>query len=62
MDGYGLKNRIRISNAVDKELWKQLRSLSKETMIPMSKLLDKGHRACYPGVQGCQMTAFYFCL
>ncbi len=42
MDGYGLKNRIRISNAVDKELWKQLRSLSKETMIPMSKLLDKG--------------------
>ena len=42
MDSYGLKNRIRISNAVDKELWQQVRSLSEETMIPMAKLLDKG--------------------
>lgn len=42
MDSYGLKNRVRISNAVDKLLWEQLRKLSDETMVPMSKLLDKG--------------------
>jgi len=38
----GLKNRTPISNAVDTKLFKELKQLSKETMIPMSKLLDKG--------------------
>lgn len=37
-----LKNRARIGNAVDKELFERLKQLSEETMIPMSKLLDKG--------------------
>lgn len=41
MDKYGLKNRIRVSNAIDKELWQQLKEYSKETGIPISKLLDK---------------------
>ena len=41
-DKYGLKTRTRISNAVDSELWLKLQTLSKETMIPISKLLDKG--------------------
>ena len=38
----GLKNRTPISNAVDTVLFEQLKQLSKETMIPMSKLLDRG--------------------
>lgn len=38
---YGLKNRTRISNAVDKELYKQLQQISKDTMIPVSRLLDQ---------------------
>jgi len=38
----GLKNRTPISNAVDTKLYEQLKQLSKNTMIPMSKLLDKG--------------------
>ena len=38
----GLKNRTPISNAVDTRLYKQLQTLSKDTMIPISKLLDKG--------------------
>lgn len=37
----GLKNRIAISNAVDKELYAKLKAYSEETSIPMSKLLDK---------------------
>lgn len=37
-----LKNRVRIGNAVDKKLFDKLKELSKETMIPMSRLLDKG--------------------
>ena len=41
MDNYGLKNRVRISNAIDKELWNELKKYSKETGIPVSKLLDK---------------------
>ena len=36
-----LKNRTAISNAVDTGLWKQLQDYSKETSIPISKLLDK---------------------
>lgn len=38
----GLKNRTPISNAVKTELYEQLRELSKETMIPISRLLDRG--------------------
>lgn len=38
---YGLKNRTRISNAVDTKLWEQLQQYSKKSMIPISKLLDK---------------------
>lgn len=37
----GLKNRTPISNAVNTELFEQLKQLSKDTMIPMSKLLDR---------------------
>lgn len=37
----GLKNRIAISNAIDKELYARLKSYSEETSIPISKLLDK---------------------
>lgn len=37
-----LTTRVRIGNAVDKELFGKLKQLSDETMIPMSKLLDKG--------------------
>lgn len=37
-----LTSRVRIGNAVDKELFEKLKQLSKETMIPMSRLLDKG--------------------
>jgi post-segregation antitoxin (ccd killing protein) len=36
----GLKTRTTISNAVDTELLNQLKDLSKQTQIPMSKLLD----------------------
>lgn len=38
----GLKNRTPISNAVNTELYERLQKLSKETMVPVSKLLDKG--------------------
>ena len=38
----GLKNRTPISNAVDTKLYEQLKQLSKDTMIPISKLLDRG--------------------
>ena len=38
---YGLINRVRISNAIDKELYAQLKQISDETMIPISKLLDR---------------------
>ncbi len=38
----GLKNRTPISNAIDTKLYERLQQLSKETMIPISKLLDKG--------------------
>jgi len=37
-----LKNRTRIGNAVDKKLFERLKQLSKETMIPISRLLDRG--------------------
>lgn len=38
----GLKNRTPISNAVETKLYEQLKRLSQETMIPISKLLDRG--------------------
>ena len=38
---YGLTNRVRISNAIDKELYKELKKISDQKMIPISKLLDK---------------------
>ena len=41
MDNRGLKNRIAISNAIDKDLYKRLKAYSDETSIPVSKLLDK---------------------
>lgn len=37
----GLKNRVAISTAIDKELWEKLKKHSQATSIPMSKLLDK---------------------
>lgn len=37
-----LKNRVRFTNTLDKKRLKQLQQLSKETMIPMSRLLDRG--------------------
>lgn len=37
----GLKNRVAISNAIDKELYNKLKVYSVETGIPMSKLFDK---------------------
>ncbi len=36
-----LKNRTPISNAVETNLWNSLKQYSKETGIPISKLLDK---------------------
>lgn len=36
-----LKTRERFTNTLNKELLKQLQELSKETMIPMSRLLDR---------------------
>ena len=36
-----LKNRERIGSAIDKELLNKLREYSKETKIPISKLLDE---------------------
>lgn len=38
----GLKNRTPISNSIDTTLLNQLKELSNKTMIPISKLLDKG--------------------
>jgi len=37
----GLKNRRPLSNAVKIELYNQLKELSDETKIPISKLLDE---------------------
>lgn len=39
-----LKNRTPMSNAIDTELLNQLKNYSKETGIPLSKLLDKAIR------------------
>ncbi|HDR7790265.1 ribbon-helix-helix domain-containing protein [Bacillus paranthracis] len=37
----GLKTRKALSNAVRIELYEQLKALSDETKVPMSKLLDE---------------------
>ena len=39
-----LKNRIQMSSAIDKELYAWLKTYSKDTDIPMSKLLDQAIR------------------
>lgn len=36
-----LKNRIRIGSAINKDLYNNLKKLSKQTRIPISKLLDE---------------------
>ena len=36
-----LKNRVVPNSAIDKVLYEKLKNLSKETSIPISKLLDK---------------------
>lgn len=36
-----LKNRERITTTVNIEIMKELRKLSKETMVPISKLIEK---------------------
>ena len=36
-----LKNRTPVGSAIDKELYNWLKEYSKETSIPVSKLLDK---------------------
>ena len=37
----GLKNRTPISNAVNTKLYEELKQLSEDTLIPISKLLDR---------------------
>lgn len=37
----GLKNRVAISNAIDKKLYEELKAYSEESGVPISKLLDK---------------------
>lgn len=37
----GLKNRVAMSNAIDKTLYERLKEHSSKTSIPVSKLLDK---------------------
>lgn len=41
MGNPGLKNRVIPNSAVDKDLYEKLKALSKETEVPISKLLDK---------------------
>lgn len=41
MTNRGLTNRIAISTAIEKELYKQLKDYSTQTGIPISKLFDK---------------------
>lgn len=36
-----LKTRVRIGSAIDKQLYEKLKLLSKETRIPISRLLDE---------------------
>lgn len=41
MPNPGLKNRVVPNSAIDKKLYEKLKEYSKETGIPISKLLDK---------------------
>ena len=41
MGNPNLKNRVIPNSAVDKELYEKLKILSKDTGVPISKLLDK---------------------
>jgi post-segregation antitoxin (ccd killing protein) len=41
VDNMSLKNRDRFSSTVDKELLSNLKKLSEDTRIPISKLLDE---------------------
>lgn len=41
MSNKDLKNRTPVSNAVDTKLWDKFKQYSKDTKIPMSKLLDE---------------------
>jgi len=41
MGNPNLKNRVIPNSAIDKELYDKLKALSKETGVPISKLLDK---------------------
>ena len=41
MGNPNLKNRVIPNSAVDKELYNKLRELSKDTKVPISKLLDE---------------------
>ena len=41
MPNPNLKNRVVPNSAVDKTLYEKIRGISKETKIPISKLLDK---------------------
>lgn len=41
MANKNLKNRTPIGSAIDKNLYEELKNYSKETSIPISKLLDK---------------------
>jgi hypothetical protein len=36
-----LRNRVQIGNSVDKGIWERFQSLTKQTKIPISKLLDE---------------------
>jgi hypothetical protein len=36
-----LKNRIQISNSVDKVIWANFQKLSEQTRIPIARLLDE---------------------
>jgi len=36
-----LKNRTQVSSSVDKEIWKRFKELSKQTRIPLARLLDE---------------------
>jgi len=38
---YGLKNRTRISNAIRTDLHEELKNISYDSKVPMSKLLDE---------------------
>lgn len=37
----GLKNRVAISNAIDRKLYEELKAYSEKSGVPISKLLDK---------------------